>query len=112
MGLLQLVSRVARLAFLKAKFQKSGFFKNLVGIGKLICLFGFFLAFLHAKIICTKITYHFFSKSFSFKRCFLVSYIWQYFCRQESAEHGAQGDASWDRRSCLCRTYEVFGCDL
>jgi hypothetical protein len=30
--------------------------------------FGFLLAFLYAKIICTKMTYHPFYKSFSFKK--------------------------------------------
>jgi hypothetical protein len=40
----------------------------LVGVTKFIWLFGFFLAFLHAKIISTKMTYHPFSKSFSFKK--------------------------------------------
>jgi hypothetical protein len=60
--------RVARLAFFEAEFQKSGFFKNLVGFTKFIWHFGFFLAFLHAKIIRTKMTYHPFSKPFSFKK--------------------------------------------
>jgi hypothetical protein len=40
----------------------------LVGLTKFIWLFGFFLAFLHAKIICTKMTYHPFSTSYSFKK--------------------------------------------
>jgi hypothetical protein len=39
-----------------------------VGVTKFIWLFGFFLAFLHVKIISTKMTYHPFSKSFSFKK--------------------------------------------
>jgi hypothetical protein len=65
-------------------------FKNMVGFTKFIWLFGFFQAFLHAKIICTKMTYCPFSKSFSFKKyVFLVSYIWQCFCRQESGQKGA-----------------------
>jgi hypothetical protein len=37
----------------------------MVGITK---FFWLFLVFLHAKIICTKMTYHPFSKSFSFKK--------------------------------------------
>jgi hypothetical protein len=40
----------------------------LFGVTKFIWLFGFFLAFFHAKIICTKMTYHPFSKPFSFKK--------------------------------------------
>ena len=57
--------RVARLAFWSQIPEICFFF--------LICFasqnsFGFFLPFLHAKIICTKITYHPFSKSFSFRK--------------------------------------------
>jgi hypothetical protein len=40
----------------------------LFGVTKFIWLFGLFLVFLHAKIICTKMTYNPFSKSFSFKK--------------------------------------------
>ena len=43
-----------QIGFLKAKFQKKTNL-NLVGLRKLIWLFGFFLAFLHSKIIYTKI---------------------------------------------------------
>jgi hypothetical protein len=57
-----------QIGFFEANFQNFGFFLNLVGVTKLIWLFAFFLASLHAEIICTKITYHPFSKSFSIKK--------------------------------------------
>ena len=60
--------RVARLTFLKPNSRKLAFFLNLVDVRKFICLFGSLLAFVHAKIICTKVTYHSFSKSCSFNR--------------------------------------------
>ena len=53
-----------QIGFFEAKFQKYVFFIWLASQKS----FGFFLAFLHAKIICAKITYHPFSKSSSFKK--------------------------------------------
>ena len=79
-----------QIGFFEAKFHKYVLF-NLVGVTNFIWLFGFFLAFLRAKIICTKITYNPFSNSFSFKKnVFFISYIWQNFCRQESGQEGAR----------------------
>jgi hypothetical protein len=57
--------RVARLAFLKLNSRNLFFLIWLASQNS----FGF-LAFSYAKIICTKISYHPFSKSFSFKKMF------------------------------------------
>jgi hypothetical protein len=72
----------------EAKFQKAVLF-NVVDDTKLIWIFALLLAFLHAKIIWTKMTYHPFSSFFLQEQWFLVSYIWQYFCRQGSGQKGA-----------------------
>ena len=53
-----------QIGFFEAKFHKSCFFKIWLASQN---SFAFFVVFLYAKIICTKITYHPFSKSFSFK---------------------------------------------
>jgi hypothetical protein len=55
-----------QIGFLEAKFQKYVFFFKFGWRHKIHL--AFFLAFLHAKIICTKITCNLFSKSFSFKK--------------------------------------------
>jgi hypothetical protein len=108
----------------------------LVGVTKFIWLFGFFLAFLHAKVISTKMTYHPFSKSFSFKKNIFWSVTFGDTAADKSlekkrrgsqtgAEHGGhvtrpgnhQSDGpravpNGDHRSSLSRISEVSGCDL
>ena len=62
------VTRVARLAFLKPNSRNLFFFLNWLA-SKIHLAFGLFPGFfLNAKIICTKITHHPFSKSFYFKK--------------------------------------------
>jgi hypothetical protein len=74
-----------------------------------------------------------FPNNFPLTKMFLVSYIWQYFCRQKSGQRGVRRKPvsrlntvdKWhvrgvpgatvpggDRLSSLSRTSEVFGCDL
>jgi len=56
------------IGFFEAKFQKFVFFLNWLA-SKIHLAFGLFPGFfLNAKIICTKITHHPFSKSFYFKK--------------------------------------------
>jgi hypothetical protein len=67
-----MVEQGCQIGLFETKFQKYGFFQTRLASQNSFGLFYFFLAFLHAKIICTKMTYHPFSKSFSF---------WFFFCQ-------------------------------
>jgi hypothetical protein len=79
-----------QIGFFWSQIPEIWFFLKLGWRHKIHLAFWFFPGVLHAKIICTKMTYHPFYKPFSLrKKIFLVCYIWQYCCHLESGQEGA-----------------------